>query len=190
MLTSELIEITHGCPASSSQSFALIRRDGSEEVVHLHGQNFSNMQNFKQAKHINFCKPFISQIAKNSYHLMMDIDVHEIRRRNLRTLLAPRGAAARIANAAGSSESYLSTLKGKSRQLGGELARRIEQAEGLPHGWLDQLHDEETEAVSSPTVTSAFTKDELVAQIGELDTDELHQVITRALEYHAKKKAP
>ncbi|MCD5326741.1 hypothetical protein ACFFU8_18250 [Chromobacterium piscinae] len=190
MLTGELVEITHGRPASSCKPIALIRRDGSEEVVHLHEQNFSNMQNFKQAEYINFCKPFISQIAKNSYHLMMDIDVNEIRRRNLKALLAPRGAAARIASATGSSESYLSTLKGKSRQLGSDLARRIEQAEGLPHGWFDQLHEEEAELASSKTETSAFTKDELIAQIGELETDELHLVITRALEYHAKKKAP
>ncbi|MCD0493851.1 hypothetical protein LQD23_16340 [Chromobacterium violaceum] len=152
-----------------------------------HGQNFSSQQNISQAMRAMFSCAFISPSAKTSYHPSMDIDIYEIRRQNLETLLRPRGAAARIAGKTGSSASYLSTVKTSDRRLGDDLARRIEEAEGLPHGWLDQLHVKE---VRPAELARGITSEELAIQIGELDTDEMHKVIAQALEHHTKKKAP
>ncbi|WP_155419278.1 hypothetical protein [Chromobacterium subtsugae] len=156
--------------------------------MHSHGQNFSSVQNISQAARAMLSSAFISQNAKTSYHSCMDMDVFAIRRQNLEQLLEPRGAAARIAEKTGSSASYLSTLKTADRRLGDELARRIEEAEGLPRGWFDQLHVQDLGRQDE--LVRGFSSDELAIQIGELDTDEMHKVIAQALEHHSKKKAP
>ena len=80
----------------------------------------------------------------------------QIRLNNLETLIAETGSAARVAQLAGTSESYLSqvrrnlpTQKGTPRKLGDELAARLEKGLGKPPGWMDEPHDDET--VSSDT---------------------------------------
>lgn len=69
---------------------------------------------------------------------MENLDVFDIRRRKLAELLNQRGAAARISAKTGTAASYLSTVKNGDRRLGDDLARRIEEAEGLDYGWLDR----------------------------------------------------
>ncbi|BBH11742.1 hypothetical protein ACUXVY_12710 [Chromobacterium haemolyticum] len=154
--------------------------------MQLHTRNFSSKQNISQAKRTLFSGVFISPLAKFSYHEPMDLDVFAIRRLNLEKLLAGRGAAARIAANTGSSASYISTLKSADRRMGDDIARRIEDSERLPHGWLDQIHSDSDE---EETVIVAGSIDELVQQMGKLETEELHKVIARALDLHAKKKS-
>lgn len=73
------------------------------------------------------------------------LDISEIRRENLRTLIRDRangsvGALARIAGF--DSPTILSQVSGKtpSRNIGPNLARRIEKALKLSKGWLDTDH--------------------------------------------------
>jgi SOS-response transcriptional repressor LexA len=80
----------------------------------------------------------------------------QTRLNNLEILIAETGSAAKVAQLAGTSESYLSqvrrkmpTQKGTPRGLGDELAARLEKGLGKPQGWMDEPHDDET--VSSDT---------------------------------------
>ncbi len=80
----------------------------------------------------------------------------QIRLKNLEILIAETGSAAKVAQLAGTSESYLSqvrrkmpTQKGTPRGLGDELAARLEKGLGKPQGWMDEPHDDER--VSSDT---------------------------------------
>lgn len=105
-----------------------------------HATNFSSVRNIKQHDVLMFCRPFISHGAKSSYHARMEkFDVFDVRREKLAELLSKRGAAARIAAKTGTAASYLSTVKNGDRRLGDDLARRIEEAEGLEYGWLDRV---------------------------------------------------
>jgi len=85
--------------------------------------------------------------AKRWEHLSMDIK--EIRRTNLR--YQQRLAAAKLgmkkadfAEKVGTSASTISQILGEGavRNLGDELARKIEMNLQLPRGWLDQIHPE------------------------------------------------
>ncbi|MGC0154818.1 hypothetical protein ACPRNU_20365 [Chromobacterium vaccinii] len=159
-----------------------------------HTQNFNPVQNFSQAHAELFHTPYISRGAKNSYHLGMGIDVFDIRRANLVRLLKPRGAAARIADMIGSSASYLSTLKNQdlddpnSRRMGDGMARRIEDAEGLEHGWMDISHEsEDVEHVESVVVT-ASDEEELVKLLREKGEAYAFELLRKAFMEQENKK--
>ena len=72
-----------------------------------------------------------------------------VRLSNLELLVAEAGSAAALARLAATSESYLSqirnqllTAKGTPRGVGDELAAKLEQAMGKPHGWMDESHQD------------------------------------------------
>jgi SOS-response transcriptional repressor LexA len=80
----------------------------------------------------------------------------QVRLNNLEILIAETGSAAKVAQLANTSESYLSqvrrkmrTQKGTPRGLGDELAARLEKGLGKAPGWMDEPHEDET--VSSDT---------------------------------------
>lgn len=70
------------------------------------------------------------------------MDVKEIRRENLRALLNEFGTATALASAAGTDAAYLSQIKSTKtkREIGDNLARRLEKAANKDRGWMDQLH--------------------------------------------------
>jgi SOS-response transcriptional repressor LexA len=83
----------------------------------------------------------------------------QVRLNNLEILIAERGSAAKVAQLAGTSESYLSqvrrkmrTQKGTPRGLGDELAARLEKGLGKPPGWMDESHEDETVSSESHQV--------------------------------------
>lgn len=78
------------------------------------------------------------------------MDINDIRRINLLALLKGRTKRA-CAEIWGTSPSYISqVLSDKTpRQLGDEMARRIELAELLPRGWFDQIHGSDSNLASS-----------------------------------------
>lgn len=70
------------------------------------------------------------------------MDIKSIRRTNMVALLKGRSKAV-CAELWGTSPSYLSQMlsENATRSVGDVMARRVEMAELLPHGWLDQVHD-------------------------------------------------
>ena len=72
----------------------------------------------------------------------------QVRLNNLEILIAEAGSATRVAQLAGTSESYLSqvrrrmlTQSGNPRGLGNELTAKLEKGLGKPEGWMDVPHD-------------------------------------------------
>jgi len=72
----------------------------------------------------------------------------QVRLNNLEILIAEAGSATKVAQLAGTSESYLSqvrrrmlTQSGNPRGLGNELAAKLEIGLGKPIGWMDEPHD-------------------------------------------------
>ena len=80
----------------------------------------------------------------------LGMDIKDIRRTNLRyqqNLAIKQGLSkADFAEKVGSSASTISQILGSNavRNLGDDLARKIESQLGLSHGWLDQQHPETT----------------------------------------------
>jgi hypothetical protein len=75
------------------------------------------------------------------------MDIHDIRYENLTLLVKEFGTQTRLAELAGTDQSYLSQIitrrpmpSGKTRQVGHELARALERAAGKPAGWMDRPH--------------------------------------------------
>jgi phage repressor protein C with HTH and peptisase S24 domain len=70
------------------------------------------------------------------------MDTNSIRRENLRALAARYDTQAEFAAACGTAPSVISLIVSPNpkRNLGHQLARKIESAQGLPMGWLDSAH--------------------------------------------------
>lgn len=71
------------------------------------------------------------------------MDIHKMRRVNLRRLIEQWGGPTTLAKRLGhASGSYLAQLAGPnpSREVNEKVARSIEQSLDLPQGWLDQRH--------------------------------------------------
>ncbi|MCG8998137.1 S24 family peptidase [Laribacter hongkongensis] len=69
---------------------------------------------------------------------------------NLQSLVAEKKTIAAVSKAANTSPSYISQIltrapsrTGKPRDVGSELARKLEDGCGKPTGWMDALHDDE-----------------------------------------------
>lgn len=72
------------------------------------------------------------------------MDIYEIRKRNLVSLIGSRrkGACAEKWEMAPAHLSQILSDR-TEKNLGDDVARRIEAREGLPHGWFDKSHDYE-----------------------------------------------
>lgn len=70
------------------------------------------------------------------------MDAKAIRRMNAKLLAEQVGGVTVLAGMAGTSQSYLSQIIGPRpcREVGDSLARKLEQATGRPHGWMDVSH--------------------------------------------------
>lgn len=84
--------------------------------------------------------------------------LHEqIRRNNLELLIAEARSATRLAERVGTNSSYLSqvrrgmpTKKGTPRNIGDDLAGKLERGMGKPEGWMDETHEAEWDRLPSP----------------------------------------
>lgn len=76
------------------------------------------------------------------------LDSKEIRRQNLRALIAEQGTAASLAEKAQTSAAYISQILSQKTKafVGDALARKLESATKKPRGWMDTLHYEISEA--------------------------------------------
>ena len=73
----------------------------------------------------------------------------QVRLQNLEILIAEAGSGLNLARKAQTSGSYLSqvrrqlpTAKGTPRNVGDELANKLEQAMDKPDGWMDEPHED------------------------------------------------
>jgi hypothetical protein len=73
--------------------------------------------------------------------------IEEIRRTNLRLLILEHGTGVAVAAKCDTSSAYLSQIlirfkrkSGKSREVGTDLARKLEKGCGKPIGWMDVAH--------------------------------------------------
>jgi len=85
-----------------------------------------------------------------------------LRLNNLETLIAEAGSATKLAQLAGTSESYISqvrrkmrTAKGTPRGLGDELAGKLENGMGKPRGWMDEPHHVVERTLNRPVTARA-----------------------------------
>lgn len=86
---------------------------------------------------------------------------NDIRLTNLRILVGEYLTIAAVAEASGTSEKYLSQIlnasplpSGKPRQVGNNLARRLEEGCLKPVGWMDTDHRQSI-ALPGPSITPA-----------------------------------
>lgn len=79
------------------------------------------------------------------------MDSKTIRLINLETLVAREDKASTFAEKIGMSASQLSQIRNPKykRTVGDAAARSIESVLGLPHGWMDVLHDIIASAISA-----------------------------------------
>lgn len=99
---------------------------------------------------------------------MKQLDLAEIRRRNLLYLIEQYGTMAKLNEVLGRDrhDSALAQIKNQSfnksknvtRKMGVALARSIEQKLNLPMGWMDQAHDEKQSVILGNTITTSSVK--------------------------------
>ena len=78
-----------------------------------------------------------------------------------------RGLEGRFAQKLQLQPSYWSQIKGRSRQIGERLARQFEQLCHKPNGWMDQLHNATSSAMSTLVLPPASAE-----STGPQDDDE------------------
>lgn len=80
------------------------------------------------------------------------MDIKTIRRDNARRVAKEMGGPAALARALDMPNSGISQIIGKNprRNIGDTMARRIEDAGGYHHGWLDTFHGEENSKARTP----------------------------------------
>lgn len=95
------------------------------------------------------------------------MDIYAIRKQNLLTLLDGKKQRA-CADKWDTSPSTLSQITSNNavRNLGDELARKIERAEGLPLGWMDTLQVNHLVSESNVEGSPARVKDGIVPVVG------------------------
>lgn len=78
------------------------------------------------------------------------MDIKDIRRANLRRLIAGVGSVKKLAEQSDTNPDWLSALAsdrppttpaGSPRGVGNKLARKLEMGAGKPQGWMDHVHD-------------------------------------------------
>lgn len=128
----------------------------------------------------------IYQMDKSSDDPRMD--TNSIRRENLRALAARYPTQAEFAAACGTAPSVISLIVSPNpkRNLGPQLARKIEEATGMPHGWLDQPHS--TTEAKSPIDSNGKIESEGIDQWSDdtpLDDDEIELPFLKEVELSA-----
>ena len=70
------------------------------------------------------------------------MDINQVRLANLLKLIEKFRTDKEFCQSVGISNTYLPQVKSGSKKLGDLISRRIEQAMGLEHGWIDHRHDQ------------------------------------------------
>ena len=89
----------------------------------------------------------------------------EVRRQNLQLILSSlggHGAQKILSEKSGIHHTYISNIRLGNREMGEEIARKIEATMGLTVGWMDQIHS--TIADESAAYVKQATPDEVVME--------------------------
>lgn len=123
------------------------------------------------------------------------MDIKTIRKLNVRLLEREIGSLSALARKAGTSQSYLSQCVGAAgiRQVGDEMARRLEHSMGKPHGWLDEAHTDEGEMLLARRIydrllTVSGAKKRAIAELLDIRAEDADVVIEDAV--HEGKQKP
>lgn len=111
------------------------------------------------------------------------MDSKTIRYNNTRILVDQVGGVSNFANKINKGQSQTSQFAGTTpiKGIGNKVAREIEEAFGKPHGWLDVLHQEDSNLLSNNLnmPSSVVSNKELEALINSLiDLDEQGKLST------------
>jgi hypothetical protein len=100
------------------------------------------------------------RILHNRRNMYLMATVSDIRRTNARALADKAGGLAAFARRIERSDPFVSQLLGRNptREIGHGTARLIEQAFGLPLGWLDAAHDDSPKQPAVSPAALAFAQ--------------------------------
>ena len=120
--------------------------------------------------------------------ILHPMDIYAIRKHNLVQLLGTQRKAS-CAERWGMSPAHLSQILSMrtEKNLGDEVARRIEQAEHLPAGWMDVLQSDAGVPASSKALSSAFVSIahfDIRGSMGNGNTPPAHVEVIRDLTVH------
>lgn len=100
------------------------------------------------------------------------MNIHDIRRQNLRALVGDgKGATTHFAERVGKDRSQISQLL-SDKNMGSNVARDIEEALGLPEGWMDNLQVRDTDV---PPIYAAPPPSEPTLSAEQREILELHR---------------
>jgi len=79
------------------------------------------------------------------------MDITKIRRINLSSAIKKAGNQAKLSDLIGVKSAYFSQIKNLKHKtnMGSDVARRIEVALNLPHGWMDNPHNDDEQKIES-----------------------------------------
>lgn len=114
--------------------------------------------------------------------ILRRMDIYEIRKHNLVRLIGSqrKGACAERWEMSAAHLSQILSDK-TAKNLGDDVARRIEGIEGLPRGWFDSMPDDAPEAEAVPTSAADLVK-QMLAKSGKGISDATRQRLLAAAE--------
>lgn len=103
---------------------------------------------------------YIYQFAKQRFTSAMNLTNNEIRKLNLLLLIDEVGKKSDLAKIADTDPAYISQILSKKnpRNIGDDLARKLEKGCRKPRGWMDTYHDKtptKQTALQQPTDSNA-----------------------------------
>lgn len=110
----------------------------------------------------------------------------EVRRQNLNLILASlggHGAQKRLSKKTGIYHTHISNLRLGNKEMGEEIARKIEVAMALSSGWMDQLHSamQDDQGVGNVATPEAIVMEEQLLALWEQLPVERQQVALEVL---------
>ncbi|MGR2663657.1 hypothetical protein ACUXVY_18895 [Chromobacterium haemolyticum] len=118
--------------------------------------------------------------------------IEDVRLENLRVLVVERSTIAAVAQVSDTSPAYLSQIlnrvpsrTGKPRDVGTDLARKLEQGCGKPAGWMDHPHP--ICGGGQVLKIEARSMEELARLLAELETETFLNLMRDALILRSKK---
>lgn len=121
------------------------------------------------------------------------MDIRVVRRRNFELLIQEADTIANLARLTQTSDKYLRHIfngftgndRKSPRQVGDDLARKLEAGMGKPHGWMDTAHDPVAQNDPSPLLNPRHQALlQLFESVTESDQQEVMRLLSEKKERH------